>query len=202
MLRSPSEMHRPLAEMNTEKRSKLSNHRKQQSITEQFSNSTSSIRRSNRRKIKSLDLSHSINIDEDINYISDDESIDMNSNRKILKSMIESPSSSYIEKDIQSISMLSHYQNVDEMNTSDKSFSDHHVDENAMFEGFCIDVLQLIAKMVGFQYSIKLVPDGKYGVYDLETGEWNGIVRELMDKVSFLSMRNDITAMQTKHDIY
>lgn len=56
--------------------------------------------------------------------------------------------------------------------------------QNELFEGFCIDILRLIAKMVGFEYNIKLVPDGKYGVYDLETGEWNGIVRELMDKVS------------------
>lgn len=36
---------------------------------------------------------------------------------------------------------------------------------------------------VGFEYSIKLVPDGKYGSRDPETGEWNGIVRELIDKV-------------------
>lgn len=56
--------------------------------------------------------------------------------------------------------------------------------ENDLFEGFCIDILRLIAEIVGFEYNIKLVPDGKYGVYDLETGEWNGIVRELMDKVS------------------
>lgn len=55
--------------------------------------------------------------------------------------------------------------------------------ENDNFEGFCIDLLRLISEMVGFDYSIELVPDGKYGVYDLETGEWNGIVRELMDKV-------------------
>lgn len=58
--------------------------------------------------------------------------------------------------------------------------------ENDHFEGFCIDLLRLIAEMVGFDYSIELVPDGKYGVYDLETGEWNGLVRELMDKVTKL----------------
>lgn len=51
------------------------------------------------------------------------------------------------------------------------------------FEGFCIDLLRMIADIVGFEYEIELVPDGKYGVYDLETGEWNGIVRQLMDKV-------------------
>lgn len=55
---------------------------------------------------------------------------------------------------------------------------------NARYEGFCIDLLKEIAGMVGFEYRIELVPDGKYGVIDLETGEWNGIVRQLMDKVS------------------
>lgn len=55
---------------------------------------------------------------------------------------------------------------------------------NARYEGFCIDLLEKIAGMVGFTYRIELVPDGKYGAYDYETGEWNGIVRQLMDKVS------------------
>ncbi|GJQ67701.1 hypothetical protein Trydic_g16524 [Trypoxylus dichotomus] len=54
---------------------------------------------------------------------------------------------------------------------------------NARYEGFCIDLLKCIASMVGFEYRIELVPDGKYGAIDLETGEWNGIVRQLMDKV-------------------
>ncbi|KAH0568150.1 hypothetical protein KQX54_018896 [Cotesia glomerata] len=53
---------------------------------------------------------------------------------------------------------------------------------NERYEGFCIDLLREIARMVGFTYKIELVPDGKYGVYDYETGEWNGIVRQLMDK--------------------
>lgn len=57
---------------------------------------------------------------------------------------------------------------------------------NERYEGFCIDLLREIAQMVGFTYRIELVPDGKYGVYDYETGEWNGIVRQLMDKVSIL----------------
>lgn len=57
---------------------------------------------------------------------------------------------------------------------------------NDRYEGFCIDLLRMIASMVGFEYRIELVPDGKYGVYDLDTGEWNGIVRQLMDKVCFI----------------
>ncbi|KAJ3660261.1 hypothetical protein Zmor_004717 [Zophobas morio] len=58
-----------------------------------------------------------------------------------------------------------------------------HLVGNERYEGFCIDLLREIASMVGFEYRIELVPDSKYGVIDLETGEWNGIVRQLMDKV-------------------
>ncbi|CAL8107231.1 unnamed protein product [Orchesella dallaii] len=53
---------------------------------------------------------------------------------------------------------------------------------NARFEGFSVDLLKLIAKNVGFKYVLEVVPDGKYGVYDIESGEWNGVVRQLIDK--------------------
>lgn len=60
---------------------------------------------------------------------------------------------------------------------------DKNLTGNAKYEGFCIDLLKWIASQVGFQYSIRLVPDHMYGVYDPDTKEWNGIVRELMEKV-------------------
>ena len=60
---------------------------------------------------------------------------------------------------------------------------DKNLTGNARFEGFCIDLLRWISGQVGFNYEIRLVPDHKYGVLDQETKQWNGIVRELMDKV-------------------
>ncbi|XP_063910070.1 glutamate receptor ionotropic, kainate 2-like isoform X2 [Zophobas morio] len=63
-----------------------------------------------------------------------------------------------------------------------------HLVGNERYEGFCIDLLREIASMVGFEYRIELVPDSKYGVIDLETGEWNGIVRQLMDKKADLAV--------------
>ena len=51
------------------------------------------------------------------------------------------------------------------------------------FEGFIIDLLNELANMVGFRYRIDLVPDGNYGAR-LESGEWNGMVREVIDRVS------------------
>ena len=34
---------------------------------------------------------------------------------------------------------------------------------NDRFEGFCIDLIEEISKRVGFNYTIKIVEDGKYG---------------------------------------
>lgn len=64
-----------------------------------------------------------------------------------------------------------------------RNHSNDGFEEGAVYEGFCIDLLRLVARHVGFEYRLALVPDGKYGVLDPKTGEWNGIVRQLIDKV-------------------
>ena len=56
---------------------------------------------------------------------------------------------------------------------------------NARFKGFCIDLLEEIAQVLKFDYIIKLVDDGKYGAPVGPNGEWNGMVRELIDQVLF-----------------
>ncbi|KAK3583893.1 hypothetical protein CHS0354_033669 [Potamilus streckersoni] len=53
---------------------------------------------------------------------------------------------------------------------------------NERFEGFCIDLLNEIAKIEGFDYTIELVPDGRYGIYDKATKQWDGMVRQLIDR--------------------
>lgn len=54
---------------------------------------------------------------------------------------------------------------------------------NARFYGFCVDLLERVSKEVGFDYILDLVPDRKYGAQDAETGEWNGMVLQLMKHV-------------------
>lgn len=54
---------------------------------------------------------------------------------------------------------------------------------NDRFEGFCIDLLKVIADNLGFHYELYLVPDGKFGAENQTTKEWNGLVREIIDKV-------------------
>eukprot|EP00058_Branchiostoma_floridae_P028587 XP_002614078.1 hypothetical protein BRAFLDRAFT_67336 [Branchiostoma floridae] len=59
--------------------------------------------------------------------------------------------------------------------------SDPELKGNDRFEGMCIDLLNELQKSLNFQYKIYLVPDGKFGSQDPITGEWNGLVRELLD---------------------
>uniref|UniRef100_A0A4W4HI45 Glutamate receptor n=1 Tax=Electrophorus electricus TaxID=8005 RepID=A0A4W4HI45_ELEEL len=58
--------------------------------------------------------------------------------------------------------------------------SDKALVGNDRFEGFCTDLLKELASILGFAYEIRLVPDGKYGFQD-DKGQWNGIIRELME---------------------
>ena len=57
-------------------------------------------------------------------------------------------------------------------------------DTSSRYEGFCIDLLNAIAKNLHFDYVIYEVEDGRFGAQDQRTGEWRGLVRELIDKVS------------------
>ncbi|XP_042214058.1 glutamate receptor ionotropic, kainate 2-like isoform X3 [Homarus americanus] len=52
---------------------------------------------------------------------------------------------------------------------------------NDKFEGFCFDLIHEISLLRGFNYTFKKVEDDSYGSKNRETGEWDGIVRELLD---------------------
>ena len=54
---------------------------------------------------------------------------------------------------------------------------------NDRFEGYCYDLIQKIATMLKFEFTITLVPNGTYGSIDAN-GEWNGMIRQLRDRVS------------------
>lgn len=50
------------------------------------------------------------------------------------------------------------------------------------YKGFSIDVLDALAKILGFKYDMYQVGDGKYGT-TLPNGSWNGMIGELIGKV-------------------
>jgi len=54
---------------------------------------------------------------------------------------------------------------------------------NDQFEGYCADLAREIANIIHFDYEIRPVKDGKYGIN--ETGAWDGMVGELLRGVSF-----------------
>ena len=52
---------------------------------------------------------------------------------------------------------------------------------NNRYEGFVVDLATAISNIVGFNYTLALT-DG-YGSIG-ENGEWNGMIRELLEEVS------------------
>ncbi|XP_061636970.1 glutamate receptor ionotropic, kainate 1 isoform X1 [Phyllopteryx taeniolatus] len=65
--------------------------------------------------------------------------------------------------------------------------SDKPLYGNDRFEGYCLDLLKELSNILGFSYEVKLVSDGKYGAQN-DRGEWNGMVRELIDHVADLAV--------------
>lgn len=55
---------------------------------------------------------------------------------------------------------------------------------NDQFEGFGIELIDELSKKLGFSYTWRLQEDNKYGGIDPKTGEWNGMLREIIDSVS------------------
>ena len=51
------------------------------------------------------------------------------------------------------------------------------------YEGFCIDLLNEISSQLGFKYEIRVSPKNEYGNCNDE-GECNGMVKELVERVS------------------
>ncbi len=57
---------------------------------------------------------------------------------------------------------------------------------NERFEGYNVDLIDEVAKILGFNYTIKLVDDDNYGSYNSKTKTWNGMIGELLSQVNYL----------------
>ena len=51
------------------------------------------------------------------------------------------------------------------------------------FEGFCVDLMNEIADIVGFEYRLYFSPDGKYG--GVVDNRLNGMIGEVYNNVSY-----------------
>ena len=55
-------------------------------------------------------------------------------------------------------------------------------DGSISYKGYCIDLLNELARNLKFTYEIYVSPDGKYGA-ETENGTWNGMIGELVNEV-------------------
>ena len=51
--------------------------------------------------------------------------------------------------------------------------------EEIKYIGYVPDIVAKIADIVGFEYELYFVPDGKYGSFENTTKKWNGMIGEL-----------------------
>ena len=62
---------------------------------------------------------------------------------------------------------------------------------NNRYEGYCADLIEKIAHIVGFHYALKEVGDKSYGSR-LSDGSWNGMIGELIREVGLCRRRRFI----------
>ena len=55
-------------------------------------------------------------------------------------------------------------------------------DGTESFKGYCMDLLDELARILKFSYEVYTSPDGLYGA-ETENGSWNGMIGELIKKV-------------------
>ncbi|XP_055588380.1 glutamate receptor ionotropic, kainate 2-like [Uranotaenia lowii] len=57
-----------------------------------------------------------------------------------------------------------------------------YLEGNNRFEGYSLELIDGISKILGFQYRMELVPDNRYGSYNKVTKKWDGLVKHLLDR--------------------
>ena len=55
----------------------------------------------------------------------------------------------------------------------------------ASYEGYIVDLISELARILKFKYEFYLSPDGKYGALT-SNGTWNGMVGEILNRVCTL----------------
>ncbi|KAJ8317860.1 hypothetical protein KUTeg_002951 [Tegillarca granosa] len=69
--------------------------------------------------------------------------------------------------------------NVVFMNGNDSTLANNTVARCCA--GLCIDLLRILSERMRFDYTLYEVPDQTWGLPDERTGEWNGLIRQIMD---------------------
>lgn len=66
---------------------------------------------------------------------------------------------------------------------------------NNRYEGYAVDIIDNLSKLLKFTYKLEIHPDNKPGTLNKETNEWNGLIRHILDGVGdiffFIYNRSD-----------
>lgn len=73
------------------------------------------------------------------------------------------------------------------------------VSGNDRYEGYAVDLIAELAQLVNFDYEFKEVDDGKHGVFNNKTGQWNGIIGELIKGKADLAIA-DLSITSARED--
>ena len=55
---------------------------------------------------------------------------------------------------------------------------------NRCYKGYCIDLIRRLSEDLDFTFELHESKDGRWGGYDNNTGQWDGLVRMLIEKVN------------------
>ena len=58
-------------------------------------------------------------------------------------------------------------------------------DGKEKYDGFTVELLDRVAEMANFDYTIEIPDDGNFGVLDRKTKKWNGMMGAVVHGVSF-----------------
>lgn len=64
--------------------------------------------------------------------------------------------------------------------------SPNYLRGNDRYEGYAIDLMERIAKLEGFKYTLVLRNDGKNGIFNAQAGKWTGMIGDVLERVSIL----------------
>merc|ERR1719186_954251 len=71
----------------------------------------------------------------------------------------------------------------------------------ARYEGFNIDLVKELSKVLKFKYTVELVKDMKYGSKNKSTGKWNGIMGEIQQREADLGVADLTITSERQQDV-
>ena len=72
-------------------------------------------------------------------------------------------------------------------------------DGTVSYEGYCVDLIEELARILKFKYEFYQSPDGKYGGIT-ENGTWDGMIREVLNRVRIQSFHSTMLSVEKNYN--